>query len=287
MLTTKRARLRATVVAASLLAALCFSAAAPAGDRTTFKVCADPNYLPYSNEALEGFENKIAEMLAGELKLPTTYTWFPQRMGFIRHTLRGKNENGEYLCDVVMGLPAGYELAITTKPYYRSTYAMVYVKGRGLDDVKSSDDLLALDAERKSKLRFGLAERNPGNTWLARNNLLDRLVVAYPSQLGDPNERPGILEQQDLLANRIDVTIMWGPIAGYFAKTTKEAEIAVIPMRSQPGVKFDFAISVGVRFGDGDWRNQLQGLLDENTARINDLLESYGVPLVDEAGNPL
>ena len=186
--------------------------------RSAFKVCADPHYLPWSNERGEGYENRIASLLAGELGLPVEYTWFPQRMGFIRNTLRAKGDDGEYKCDVVMGLPAGYELAITTDPYYHSTYALVYVKGRGLDDIGSPADLLALDPAHRDRIRFGLAERNPGTVWLAKHGLLDLLQVAYASQHGDPEVQPGQLEREDLLAGNIDVTIMWGPIAGYFAR---------------------------------------------------------------------
>ncbi len=276
--------LGARFTAVALAACLALPALAAAQERTAFKVCADPNYLPYSNKAREGFENKLAEMLAADLGLPTTYTWFPQRMGFIRNTLRSRGVDGEYKCDVVMGLPTGYELAITTKPYYRSTYALVYAKGRGLDDVGSPEDLLKLEPARRDKLRFGLAERNPGNLWLAKHGLLDQLVMAYASQLGDPAKGPGALEVRDLLAGNIDATIMWGPIAGYFARSTEDPELVALPMRSEPDLKLDFAISVGVRFGQGERKKELQELLDKNADRIAALLESYGVPLVDERG---
>ena len=252
--------------------------------RSAFKVCADPHYLPWSNEAGEGYENRIASLLAGELGLPVEYTWFPQRMGFIRNTLRAKGEDGEYKCDVVMGLPAGYELAITTDPYYYSTYALVYVKGRGLDDIRSAADLLALDPAQRDQLRFGLAERNPGTVWLAKHGLLDLLQVAYASQHGDPEVQPGQLEREDLLAGNIDVTIMWGPIAGYFALSNPDTPIEVIPMASEPGVHLHFGISAGVRFGQGERKKELQALLEKNADAIETILREYGVPLVDETG---
>ena len=254
---------------------------------SAFKVCADPHYLPWSNEGGEGFENRIASLLADKLGLPVEYTWFPQRMGFIRNTLRARAEDGEYKCDVVMGLPAGYELAITTKPYYHSTYALVYVKGRGLDDVGSVGDLLALDQSRRDKLRFGLAERNPGTLWLARHGMLDRIEVAYASQHGNPEVRPGQLEQEDLLAGKIDVTIMWGPIAGHFARDNPDVPVVVIPMASEPGVLMHFGIAAGVRFGQKARKEALQGLLDENAEAIETILREHGVPLVDAAGAAL
>jgi quinoprotein dehydrogenase-associated probable ABC transporter substrate-binding protein len=258
-----------------------------AAERSAFRVCADPNYLPYSNRAGEGFENRIAAVLAEELGLPLEFTWFPQRMGFIRNTLRAEREGGGYKCDVVMGVPDDFELTITTRPYYRSTYALVYVKGRGLDDVESIDDLLNLEPARLAKVRFGMAERNPGTVWLAAHNMLDQLVIAYASQLGDPGVQPGELEQRDLIEGRIDATIMWGPIAGHFAKSSKDVPVKMIPMRSEPGLKLDFAISAGVRFGEGKWKNEIEALLTRNAARIEKLLREFNVPLVSEGGAPM
>ena len=279
-------RIRAAVVAAAAAFAVT-GGAAGAAERTAFKVCADPHYLPWSNKQGEGFENRIASLLAGALALPVEYTWFPQRMGFIRNTLRARGDDGEYKCDVVMGLPTGYELAITTKPYYHSTYALVYVKGRGLDDVRSPADLLALDPARRGKLRFGLAERNPGTLWLARHGMLDRLEVAYASQHGNPEVGPGQLEQEDLLAGKIDVTIMWGPIAGFFARSNPDVPVVVIPMATEPGVHLHFGISAGVRFGQKAAKEELQGLLDMNAEAIEAILREYGVPLVDADGGLL
>ena len=271
-------------VALAAVAAMAVSGGAVAAERTAFKVCADPHYLPWSNEAGEGYENRIASLLAGALNLPVEYTWFPQRMGFIRNTLRARGPDGEYKCDVVMGLPAGFELAITTEPYYHSTYALVYAKGRGLDDVRSAADLLALEPARRGKIRFGLAERNPGTIWLAKHGLLDQIEVAYASQHGDPELHPGQLEQQDLVAGKIDATVMWGPIAGHFARSNPNVPIAVIPMASEPGVRMHFGISAGVRFGQKAQKEELQKLLDEHADAIEAILREHGVPLVDADG---
>ena len=278
---------RRAVIALAAVAAVAVSGSASGAERTAFRVCADPHYLPWSNERGEGYENRIASLLAGALDLPVEYTWFPQRMGFIRNTLRAREPDGEYKCDVVMGLPAGFELAITTEPYYHSTYALVYVQGRGLDDVKSAADLLALEPSRREALRFGLAERNPGTVWLAKHGLLDHIAVAYASQHGDPEVHPGQLEQEDLLADRTNVTIMWGPIAGYFARSHPDVPITVIPMASEPGVRLHFGISAGVRFGQKARKEELQMLLDDNADTIQAILHEHGVPLVDSDGNLL
>ena len=192
-----------------------------------------------------------------------------------------------YKCDVVMGLPDGFELAITTEPYYHSTYSLVYVKGRGLDNVESAEDLLALEPARRDKVRFGLAERNPGTVWLAKYAMLDQIEVAYASQHGDPELHPGQLEQQDLLAGKIDATIMWGPIAGHFARSNPDVPVAVIPMASEPGVRLHFGISAGVRFGQKAHKEELQKLLDEHADAIVAILREHGVPLVDADGASL
>ena len=275
---------RVAGIVLAAVAAIAVSGGAAAAERTAFKVCADPYFLPWSNQAGEGYENRIASLLAGALDLPVEYTWFPQRMGFIRNTLRSRGPDGEYKCDVVMGVPAGFELAITTAPYYHSTYALVYVRGRGLDDVRSIEDLLALEPARRDKVRFGLAERNPGTVWLAKHAMLDQISMAYASQHGDPELQPGQLEQQDLLAGRIDATIMWGPIAGYFARANPEVPVAVIPMASEPGVRLHFGISAGVRFGQKARKEELQMLLDEHADAIVAILREHGVPLVNADG---
>ena len=271
-------------VALAAVAAIAVSSGAVAAERTAFKVCADPHYLPWSNQAGEGYENRIAAVLADALNLPVEYTWFPQRMGFIRNTLRSRGPDGEYKCDVVMGLPTGFELAITTEPYYHSTYALVYVKGRGLDDVQSAEDLVALDPTRRDKIRFGIAERNPGTVWLAKHGMLDQIEIAYASQHGNPEVQPGQLEQEDLLADKIDATVMWGPIAGYFARSNPDVPVAVVPMASEPGVRLHFGISAGVRFGQKEQKEELQKLLDEHAESIVAILREHGVPLVNADG---
>lgn len=270
---------RALLIALALLTAA-LPAAAQSG-RDAFRVCADPNNLPFSNRDRQGFENKLAELLAADLGLKVEYTWFPQRMGFIRNTLRAPAPDREgYLCDVVMGVPAGYELTITTRPYYRSSYALVVPKGRGLDGVQGLQDLEKLDGERRAGLRIGLFERSPAMNWLERHHLL-RQVVAYPAMSGDPKAYPGQLVDRELASGRIDLAILWGPVAGYFATHTPGLEATVIPLASEPGSRFDFPIALGVRFGDKEWRDTLNGLLERNAARIESLLREYGVPLLE------
>ena len=251
-----------------------------AGEQAVFRVCADPNNLPFSNQAGDGFENRLASLLARDLGMPVEFTWFPQRMGFIRNTLKARDPTRDgYKCDVVMGVPHRYDRAITTEPYYRSTYALVYVKGRGLDDVKNVADLLSFDDTRKQGLRIGVFERTPAAELLAQHNYFDQLV-AFQTMSGDPAVYPGEIVEKDLFAGNIDAAILWGPIAGYFAKHAEDVEMIVIPLQSRPGMRFDFAIAAAVRHGDGERREMLQGALDRNADAIKALLEEYNVPLL-------
>jgi len=253
-----------------------------AEERSVLKVCADPYFPPFSTKKTDGFENKIAALLAKDLGLPVEYTWFPQRMGFIRNTLRAEREDGRgYKCDLVMGLPDEYELAITTDPYYRSTYALVFLDNSKLNKIQTAEDLLNLDKTERDKLRIGMTERSPGGRWMAKYQMHEQ-IAPYIAQSGDPNEYPGEPMLNDINAGKIDAAIIWGPTAGLFKQL--QPRIRVIPLKSEPGVKFDFAISAGVRFGDKEWKNEVDKLLKQNSEEITRLLHEYRIPLVDDKG---
>ena len=275
-----------------LLAALAWTAAAQAQapaeppPRKAFRVCQDPNNLPFSNLKGEGFENKIAELFARDLGLPLVYYSFPNRLAFIRNTLRYKLPEQDYRCDVVLGVPAAFEQVSATKPYYRSTYALVFPKNKGLDGVKSSDDLLALPPEKLRTLRIGLFDRSPASQWLVRHGLVER-GVPYAMMSPDPEQYPGQIIERDLAQGRIDAAIVWGPIAGFFAKRVRSPELQVVPMKSEPGLPFEYAMAMGVRHGEAAWKQQIEGLIAKNRTEILAILREYGVPLVgDEAASP-
>jgi mxaJ protein len=250
-----------------------------------FKVCADPNNPPLSENKGQGFENKIAEMFAKELGQKLEYSWFPQRLGFIRNTLKAQlPESKEYKCDVVMGVPTGYDLTATTKPYYRSTYALVYRKGHGWDDIKAAGDLDRIPAERKSKLRIAMFDGSPGTTWLLNHHLIEQ-GVPYQTMTADASVNTAQILEKDLLDGKIDMVIVWGPIAGYLVAHNPPGSFEMIPMKSENGLKFDFPISMGVRFPDKARKEQLDGLIERNADKIQALLREYKVPLVDKDGN--
>ncbi|MDA0824553.1 MAG: quinoprotein dehydrogenase-associated putative ABC transporter substrate-binding protein [Proteobacteria bacterium] len=259
-----------------------------AEERPSLRVCAPPANLPMSNKLGEGYENKIAELLAQKLGLPLEYEWFPQRIGFIRNTL-GFNDtpDGQYKCDLVIGVIENFEQAATTIPYLRSTWALVYVRGRGLDFIQSQDDLKDLPREKKSLLRIGVWDKGPAPEWFFHRGLMD-YATPYQIMSGDAERNPGKIIEEDLVEDKINLTMVWGPIAGYYANTIKNHDIVVIPLRNELRIKFDFNISMGVRFGEPEWKERLNALIAENRSSIDSILEAYGVPrleLVDVAGN--
>jgi len=282
-----RTVLRGVCIAIAGAAAL-YAAGAMAEDgpeRKAFRVCSDPANLPFSNQAGEGFENKIAELLAGKVGLPLEYYYFPQRLNFVRNTLRFKLPDEDYRCDVIMGVPVGFEQVSATPAYFRSTYSLVYAKGRKLDGVNSAADLLALGEKLKS-VRIGVYDRSPGTAWLAQHGIVDS-GVPYRMMNARPDFYPGEIVEKDVVAGDIDAAIVWGPVAGYAARKVTGVELVVVPLKSEPGVKFDFAVAMGVRFGEPGWKRTIETLIAENQAQILQILREYRVPLVDEHGNPV
>jgi mxaJ protein len=287
-----RAMTRACVCMLCVLALPCAAQTAAEdgpGQDKVLRVCQDPNNLPFSNRTLDGFENRIAALFAQELGWKLETTWFPQRIGFIRNTLRAKQENSDrFKCDLVTGVPKGFDMAATTHPYYHSSYALVYVKDKanGLGGVHGLDDLLALPPQQRRKLRFGVFTASPLVDWLLKNDLMEQ-VEWYQSQSGDADQYPGEIIERDLASGKIDLAFVWGPIAGYVARNTHAAAIVSVPLTSRPGMKLDFEIAMAVRQGDKAFRERIDGLITTNQAKIDAILEQYGVPLIDQAGRAL
>ncbi|MEO5862603.1 MAG: quinoprotein dehydrogenase-associated putative ABC transporter substrate-binding protein, partial [Burkholderiales bacterium] len=204
------------MTAVVLLSAVFSSARADEMDKV-LRVCQDPNNLPFSNTKGEGIENKLAELFAKKLGWKLEYFSFPQRLGFVRNTIRFKLPGTNYRCDILMGVPSGFDQVAVTKPYYRSTYALVFPKGKGLDNVKTKQDFLQLDPQQLKKLKIGLYDRSPASQWLARRGLLEQ-AVPYRMMNADPDRYPGEIIEKDLAAGKIDVAVVWGPLGGYFAK---------------------------------------------------------------------
>jgi quinoprotein dehydrogenase-associated probable ABC transporter substrate-binding protein len=253
---------------------------------SAFRPCIDPSNLPFANSRGEGFENRIAELFAQKLGLPVQHYAFPQRMNFIRNTLRYRLPGEDFRCDVVMSVPAGFEQAWATAPYYRSTYALVYPKGKGLDQVKKGTDLFAIPTETRDKLRIGIYDKSPASIWLVKHGM-EAQAKPYPMLSPDPDQSPGDIIVKELAQGKIDAVIVWGPVAGYYAKQVHNVDLAVIPLASEPGVKFDYAIAMGVRYGEREWKATIEKLIAENQGAIDSILKEYNVPRVDERGELL
>lgn len=256
-------------------------------ERPVLKVCADPELMPFSNIKQEGMENKIADLLAKSLGSKVEYEWFPQRIGFIRNTLRAE-ENGQYKCDLVLSVPEHFELAATTKPYYAATYALVYVKGRKLDDVVEADMLWKF-RDQYPDIKFGLFDRGPAQLWVFKHGMMDSMVP-YPFQSGDPKKNPTEFILNDLYDGKIDATIVWGPTAAHFSQqNAARGNLVILPLVDDPEtpeMKFIYNMSMAVRHGDSEWRDQLNGLISKHQKEINEIISSYGIPIVEIKPNP-
>ena len=263
--------------ALALLCGALFSAGAQAQtsdlvQRSLLRVCADPANLPFSDEDREGFENKIADLLGEKLGVPVVYEWFPQATGFVRQTLASKK------CDIIMGYAQGHELVQNTNHYYRSSYVMLYLKGGKLEGLKNLDD------PRLKEARIGATAGTPPATVLALNALLGNLEP-YPLMVDRRHESPAEKMVADLVAKKIDLALLWGPIGGYFAKKSG-TDITVVPMANETkGPRMAYRITFGIRRGEIEWKRQLNTLIKENQDAINKIMLDFGVPLLDESGN--
>lgn len=243
---------------------------------TLFKVCAPPYTMPMSDLDGGGYENKIAALFAAQLGQKTTFTWFPQRLGFIRATLKNEEtEDGSYKCDYVMGVVENFELAATTRPYLRSTWSMVVRKGAGVDWLDSQDDLANLDDAKRQQLKLGIWDQGPTTDWVFKLGLIDQ-AVPIPMMSGDPKLSPADAVSRAFAEDRVNVGFLWGPLAGWLAK--KQADVIVIPLQNDGDIKFDFQISMAVRHGDKARHELLDGLIEKNQGKIDQILAEYGVP---------
>jgi quinoprotein dehydrogenase-associated probable ABC transporter substrate-binding protein len=244
-------------------------------DPKTLRVCADPNNLPFSNDKGEGFENRIAEFLAQKLGKELAFSYYPGATGFVRNTLNA------HLCDVILGMPQGNDLVQPTNPYYRTTYAIVTRAGSELDGIKSLDDPRLTEKPH----RIGLVANTPPGNVLAMNGLLAS-VKPYPLMVDTRVESSGAAMIHDLEKGEIDVALLWGPIAGYYAtRSSEKLNVTLLP--ETPGARMAFRIGFGVRHSDQNWKRELNTLIAQNKSEIERILLDYGVPLLDEQGHQI
>ncbi|MGA2125204.1 MAG: substrate-binding domain-containing protein [Xanthobacteraceae bacterium] len=238
-------------------------------DPKVLRVCADPRSLPFSNEQGAGFENKLAQLLAEKLGKTLAYTWYPQAPGFVRNTLGG------YKCDVIMGFPQGSDIVQSTNPYYRTAYALVFKPGAGLDGIDTLAD------ERLKDKRIGIVAGTPPSNAIVANGLMLR-AKPYPLVVDTRFDSSADAMMKDLAEGAIDVGVLWGPMAGYYAKQAN-SPVTVVPLtRETSGLPLVYRMAMGVRPADQDWKRSLNRFIDDNQSAINALLLGFGVPLLDE-----
>jgi quinoprotein dehydrogenase-associated probable ABC transporter substrate-binding protein len=243
-------------------------------DPKVLRVCADPRNLPFSNEKGEGFENKLGELFAEKLQKKLDYMYFPQATGFVRMTL------GAHRCDVIMGFPQGDELVQGTNPYYRTAYALVAKPGSGLDDVATLED------ERLKGKHIGIVAGTPPATNMAVNGLMAN-ARPYPLMIDTRVDSSAAEMIKDLTSGQIDAAILWGPLAGYYAKQSSPPLHVTPLVKETSGPKLAYRIGMGVRGADQNWKRQLNRLIQENQPAINKILLDFGVPLLDESDRPI
>jgi len=238
-------------------------------DPKVLRVCADPRNLPFSNQEGEGFENKLAELLASKLQKKIDYMYFPQATGFVRMTL------GAHRCDVIMGFPQGDDLVQGTNPYYRTAYALVSRQGSGLEDVTVLEDV------RLKGKHIGIVAGTPPATNMAVNGLMAN-AKPYPLMIDTRVDSSAETMIHDLNKGEIDAAILWGPMAGFYAKKANP-QLHVTPLvNEKTGPQLVYRIGMGVRRADQNWKRLLNRLIQENQGEINKILVEYGVPLLDE-----
>jgi len=240
------------------------------------RVCADPNNLPFSNRQQQGFDNQIAKLIAAELGKGVTYVWAPERgESFVRKTLLAKR------CDVLMGIPSAYPKALASEPYYRSTYVFLWRRDRNLQVRSLNDPAL-------HRLRIGVhvvsddASNLPPAQALANRGMF-RNMVSYSiyGDLSKPNPPAALIDA--VARGNVDLAIVWGPLAGFFAQreAARMAMVPVSPQVDRPFLPFTFSISIGVRPTDKDLLKSINSALEHRRSEIRKILLSYGVPLLD------
>ncbi len=241
---------------------------------TGFRVCADPANLPMSDEAGQGFENKIAELFAHELGRELEYTWYPMAMGFVRQTL------GAVRCDVIIGYAQGDELVQNTNAYYTSAYVIVT---RADSDLK---DVTALSDPRLKGRKIGYVANTPPGTHLAKLGLLPD-AQSYDLMVDTRHFHPNEDMLADLAAGRIDAALMWGPIGGPLVKARGDG-LVVTPLLNDPmSPRLFYRITMGVRNGEDRWKRQLNSTIRKLQPEIDAILRDYGVPLLNDDGTAL
>ena len=239
--------------------------------RTALRVCADPANLPFSDRSKQGFENKIADIVADQLKEPVRYLWAPSGPGFARNTLNAD------LCDIVIGYAVGSDVMQSTNPYYRSTYVIVAPKGSSLADVQGLDD------PRLKDHKLGVFSATPPVDIMLKKGLMEKAVV-YPILVDHRFDSPLATMVGDIRSGKIDAAIVWGPLTGLDVKKADGALVLTPLVKDADRPGFSYRISFGIRHDEPDWKHKLEAIERKRAADIGKVLVDYDVPLIDDSG---
>jgi len=248
------------------------------GVKTTLRICADPNNLPYSNQDKEGYENKIADLFAKKLgNIPVVYSWYPMTSGFVRRTLNAKT------CDLIITFPAIHEFVQNSNPFYNSSYVMMTLEEKNINVQTLSDHEI-----KEKNYKIGVIHATPPSSHIAKNSLFEQ--VKFYKQAADPRkEKPWTDMTNDLIDGKLDIAILWGPLGGYEASQAKKS-IRIVPLTKEGKVgrgKMVYRFTMGIRKNEPEWEKTINNLIKENQEEINNILREYGIPLLDNLGNPL
>ena len=248
------------------------------GVKSSLRVCADPNNLPYSNQKLEGYENKIANLFAKKLgDIPVLYSWYPMTSGFVRRTLDAKT------CDIIITFPAIHELVQNSNPFYSSSYVMMTLEEKNINIKSLSDPII-----KEKNYKIGIIHAPPPTSHVAKNKLFEQ--VKFYLQAADPRkQKPWTDITNDLVNGELDIAILWGPYAGYEAKLAKK-KIKLVPLTKEEKVgrgTMVYRFTMGIRRNEPEWGKTINNLIKDNQSEINEILREYNIPLLDNLGNPL
>ena len=248
------------------------------GVKSSLRVCADPNNLPYSNQELEGYENKIANLFAKKLgDIPVLYTWYPMTSGFVRRTLNAKT------CDLIITFPAIHEFVQNSNPFFSSSYVMMTLEEKNINIKSLSDPII-----KEKNYKIGIIHATPPTSHVAKNKLFEQ--VKFYLQAADPRkQKPWTDITNDLVNGELDIAILWGPYAGYEAKLAKK-KIKLVPLTKEEKVgrgTMVYRFTMGIRRNEPEWAKTINNLIKDNQSEINEILREYNIPLLDNLGNPL
>ena len=248
------------------------------GVKSSLRVCADPNNLPYSNQKLEGYENKIANLFAKKLgDIPVLYSWYPMTSGFVRRTLNAKT------CDLIITFPAIHEFVQNSNPFFSSSYVMMTLEEKNINIKSLSDPII-----KEKNYKIGIIHATPPTSHVAKNKLFEQ--VKFYLQAADPRkQKPWTDITNDLVNGELDIAILWGPYAGYEAKLAKK-KIKLVPLTKEEKVgrgTMVYRFTMGIRRNEPEWGKTINNLIKDNQSEINEILREYNIPLLDNLGNPL